>query len=180
MPRSKKYNKNLEKVQNMLDGNHNNKIVVGDHSVKSQKTREVGERWTDSDGKEWEQKEGYISSVSKMPARGIFDKVCKDCESPCINKGDKDTYNRMGRCFVCQCEFETHLKNYRIGEKSNKWQFWVKLQMLRQWDAIEKDAEVFIMERHEENKTLLDKSVANALANAEIDTSMNINKNLVN
>ena len=70
--------KNLQKVQDMLDGNFQSKIQVG--YSKTEERREIGDRWFDSDGKEWEQKDGYISSVSKTPARGIFDKVCKDCD----------------------------------------------------------------------------------------------------
>jgi hypothetical protein len=30
------------------------------------KKREVGEKWVDADGKEWEQKEGYKTNVTKM------------------------------------------------------------------------------------------------------------------
>ena len=33
---------------------------------ETEQKREVGEKWTDSDGKEWEQKEGYKTNVSAM------------------------------------------------------------------------------------------------------------------
>ena len=54
--------KNLQRVQDMLDGNYQSKIQVG--YSKTEKQRKIGDRWTDSDGKEWEQRDGYISSVS--------------------------------------------------------------------------------------------------------------------
>ena len=56
---SDRYRKNIEKISDMVNDNHQKKIVVGDHSVKSTQTREIGERWTDSDGREWEQKDGF-------------------------------------------------------------------------------------------------------------------------
>ena len=49
----------------------------------------VGDKWTDSDGVEWEQKEGYRSKVSKFNM-GIFSKQCKDCETPCVKSFDID------------------------------------------------------------------------------------------
>ena len=53
--------KNTQRVQDMLDGNYKGKIQVG--YSKTEQKREIGERWTDSDGKEWEQKNGYIASI---------------------------------------------------------------------------------------------------------------------
>ena len=51
---AKKYSKNLQKVQNMLDDTHESKIQVGYSSVDER--HEVGDIWTDSDDKTWEQK----------------------------------------------------------------------------------------------------------------------------
>ena len=62
--------KNLRKVQDMLDGNYKNKIQVG--YSKTEETRKVGDKWIDSDGVEWEQKEGYIFKVPTTPNVGIF------------------------------------------------------------------------------------------------------------
>jgi hypothetical protein len=94
MARSDKYNKNLRKVQDILDDNHERKIQVGQYSP-TEETRKVGDKWTDSEGYEWEQKEGYKMKLSSLPAKGIFDKVCKDCEKACTKKRDIDTYSRM-------------------------------------------------------------------------------------
>ena len=171
--------KNLQRVQDMLDGNYQSKIQVG--YSKTEKQRKIGDRWTDSDGKEWEQRDGYISSVSKSPPVGIFSKVCKDCDSPCTKSFDKDTHIRMGRCYKCQVHFEEELKwnpKNKIGEKSNKWQFWVRLQDLKRWIAGRKELEQWIDEQDKINKQpMYSGKVANALANANIDTSMKIHKN---
>ena len=53
------------------------KIQVG-YSPAEEK-REVGDVWTDSDDKTWEQKEGYISSVNRTPSVGLLAHLFKDC-----------------------------------------------------------------------------------------------------
>ena len=180
MARSGNYNKNLSKVQEMLDGTYQDKIQVsmaGDTSVNT--NRKVGDIWIDSDGTKWEQKQGYRSKISNIPDVGIFDKVCKDCETPCLKKFDKDTHDRMGRCYNCQVHFEEELKwnkKNRIGKNGNKWQFWVKLQQLMRWDAIDKEVEQLVEDNYQQDKKKVwDKSVANAMANANLE--MTIKKN---
>ena len=106
---AKKHSRNLQKVQDMLDDKLERKIQSG--YVVVEETHKVGDKWTDSDGVEWEQKNGYRSKVSKMGNVGIFSKQCKDCNKSC-SLGDRntDTFNRMGRCFGCQVNFEVDLK----------------------------------------------------------------------
>jgi hypothetical protein len=164
MAQSKKLQKNLSKVQDMLDGKGTGKIVVGQYNP-TEETRKVGDKWTDSDGYEWEQREGFKVKNSTMPAVGMFSKVCKDCEKPCTSKIDKDTYNRMERCMYCQIDFEARLKTYPI-----KWWAWVKLQELQRWEAIDKEAEEMILANLGNNP--FDKKVANALANGEVEMTI--------
>ena len=179
MARSRKHEKNLARVQSMLDGDYNNKIQVGAIPKNVHEGRKVGDKWVDSDGVEWEQKDGYRSKISKVNV-GIFDKVCDDCEKACIKKFDKDTHNRMGRCYNCQVQFEENLKwdrKNRIGKNGNKWFFWVKLQQLRRWDAIDADMEQLVEENYQEmQKNPFDKSVANAMANQNLEMSLKQNK----
>ena len=52
---------------------------------------------------------------------------------------------------------------------------WVRLQVLQRWGDIDNDMEKIIFDEHDRKKRLFDKSVANAMANANID--MQINKN---
>ena len=155
MARNKKYEKNLEKLQSYVDGTYEGKIQVGQHVAKNVHSgRKVGDKWTDSDGVEWEQKNGYRSKVSKTSV-GIFDKVCKDCKTPCLKKFDKDTHIRMGRCYNCQVHFEEELKR---------------------WESIDRDTEQIIFDNHKiKQSNPYDMSVANAMANANL--SMEINKN---
>ena len=181
MARSNRHNKNLAKVKSMLDGTfEKHKIQVGGHSGNIHANRKKGERYFDHDGKEWEYKgNNYRVSVNKVNV-GMFDKVCKDCEKACTKKFDKDTHIRMDRCYNCQVHYEEELKwnlKNRIGKSGNKWFFWVKLQQLRRWDAIDRDMEQIVEENYKESqKKVWDKSVSNAMSNANLEMSIKQNK----
>ena len=170
--------KNLEKVQSMLDGNFKTKIQSGYTPIEEE--RKVGDRWTDSDGREWEQKKGYRVKIKNTPDVGLFNKQCNDCGKACIKSFDQDTYNRMDRCYNCQVHFEEELKwnrKNRIGKNGNKWQFWVKLQTLKRWDSIDKEIEQMIEDNHQQNKkNPYDMKVANAMANENVSMAIKNNK----
>ena len=178
MARSTRYEENLRRIQDVLDDKHDGKIQSG--YTPENAIHEVGDIWTDFDGVKWEQKTGYRVKVSNTGNIGIFDKQCKDCDKPCTKSFDVDTYNRMERCYNCQVQFEEDLKyekKNRIGTNGNKWQFWVKLQQLKRWDAIDEEIEQFMMNRFKENeKNPFDKSVVNAMANANISMELKKNK----
>ena len=169
--------KNLAKVQDMLDGNYKNKIQVGVGDQEVEQIRQVGDKWTDSDGVEWEQKEGYIYKVPTLPNVGMFSKQCKNCKKNCSPKTakpwDRDTYKADGRCYHCQI-------NYEIDLKADKWIRWFayrRLKDLRNMTALEKDMEQWIVElEKQKNEKVFDKKVANALANGEVE--MSVNKNI--
>ena len=166
-----KNSKNLQRVSDMLDGTYQGKLQVGQYNP-TEKTRKIGERWTDSDGKEWEQKDGYRASVKRTPSVGIFPQTCKDCGTNCgygATKMDKDTHKRQQRCYYCQIDFEAMLKSRVIGKTNNKHFFWTRLMELQRWIAGRNELEAWIFERHEENKKLFDESVANAMANENVD-----------
>tara|TARA_Y100001938_G_C7895914_1_gene332105 strand:- start:115 stop:630 length:516 start_codon:yes stop_codon:yes gene_type:complete len=154
--------KNVKKIQNMLMGNHDSNIQVG-YGDQESKHRSVGDTWTDSDGVQWEQKDGYQVKKTNTPAVGIFTKQCKDCKKNCVHERDIDTFKRMDRCFACQINFEVFLKSRRIGENGNKWQFWLKLQMLQRWQAIDNEIEDMI--RHNSEVQFNDNKLTNSLAN---------------
>ena len=79
--------------------------------------------------------------------------------------------------------FEFDLQTMKIGNRSNKHVFWVRLQQLNNMDGIEKEMIQWLEEKNKienlEDKPF-DKSVANALANSNVDTSMKVSKRLVN
>jgi len=159
--------KNLQRVSDMLDGTYKRKIQVG--YSKTNEKREIGDRWFDSDGKEWEQKDGYIASVNKTPSVGIFSKVCKDCGTNCSTNNDVKIHNevwkKFERCYYCQIDFESKLKAYPI-----KWWAWTRLQDMQRWIAGRRELEQWIDEQEKiKNKKVYDMSVANAMANENVD-----------
>ena len=160
----KKISKNLQKVQDMVDGNYQGKIIVGALPENVHANRKVGDKWTDSDGVEWEQKEGYRSKISKVN-KGLWE-TCNDCEKPIIDKFDKKCYNLYTKCHYCQLDFEAKLKTWPY-----KWQSWVRLQQLLMMDSVDTEMQEAIFSNHEHEKKLYDMSVANALANDNLDAS---------
>ena len=164
--------KNLQKVKDMLDGNYKTKIQSGYTHYEEQ--RKVGDKWTDSDGVEWEQKKGYKMKISKLASRGIFDAHCKTCEKGILKPWDKDTHKADGRCYHCQMNYELDLQ----FDKPIKWFAYRRLKDLQNMEAIHKDMEKFVFEKHEyeKNEKIFDKSVVNAVANENVEMTINKNK----
>jgi len=162
--------KNLQKVQDMLDGNHKNKIQVG-YSSQDEK-REVGDKWTDSDGNEWEQREGYRTKNTNNVRHHSWDNKCSGCKKLIIKKWDKDTHKADGRCYHCQLNYEMDLK----FESKLRWFAYRRLKDFKNMKSIEKEMEQWIdeMEKQRE-KNPFDMKVANALANGEVEMSIKNN-----
>jgi hypothetical protein len=171
---TERYSRNLQRVQDMLDGSNQGKIQSG-YEGKTQKKREIGDNWTDSDDVQWEQKDGYKSKITKTRDVGIFSHQCSDCKKGLSKSFDIDTHKRMGRCYYCQMDFELMLKTKKIGKNGNKWEFWVRLNKLQNWISGRNELESFIFAQHDERKMAYDMSVANAMANANV--SMEIKSN---
>ena len=167
---AKKQSKNLQKVSDMLDGTYGGKIQSG--YTPTEEKHEVGDRWFDSDGKEWEQKNGYRTNITKLANRGIVDHKCSECKKFIIKPWDKEIFKFNNRCYYCQIDFEAELKG------TGKFDEWKKKQDKR----IKED---YIKKFEEEHKELVkeianlenpfDTKIANAMSNANV--SMEINKN---
>ncbi len=165
-----KHSKNLQKVQDMLDDKLERKIQSGYTVVEE--THEVGDRWFDSDGKEWEQKNGYRTNVTKLANRGIVDHRCSECEKYIVKPWDKEIFKFNDRCYYCQIDFEAELKG------TGKYDEWKEAQDKRIKEGYIEKFEKENKELVEEIKNLenpFDTKIANALANGNV--SMEINKN---
>ena len=165
--------KNLAKVQDMLDGNYKSKIQVGVGDQEAEETRKVGDKWTDSDGNEWEQKEGYRTKNTSNIRHHSWDNKCSSCKKLILKDWDKDTHKGDGRCYHCQL-------NYELDLKFDSWLRWFayrRLKDLKNMDAVLADMEKYIFEKHEfeKNEKIFDMSVANAMANDNVE--MSIKKN---
>ena len=162
--------KNLQKVQDMLDGNYKNKIQSG-YIGEKEVDRKIGDIWTDSDGIEWEQKNGYRMKVSKLANAGIFKGHCKDCNTGILKPWDVNTFKGDGRCYYCQIDYEAKLKT---GKNGLKWFAYRRLKDFQNMKSIEKDMIQWIddMEKQKQ-KNPFDKKVANAIANNEVTLQIN-------
>ena len=163
--------KNLRKVQDMLDGNYKSKIQVGVGDQEVEQKREVGDKWIDSDGNRWEQKNGYRTKNTSNVRHHSWDEKCSGCKKLILKKWDKDTYKADGRCYHCQLNYEMDLQ----FDKPIRWFAYRRLKDLKNMDAIHNDMEKFVFEKHEfeKNEKIFDKSVANALSNSEVDLQLN-------
>ena len=170
-----KQSKNLAKVQSMLDGTYGGKTQVGYSPVDE--IRKVGDKWIDSEGYQWEQKDGFqVKSAGSMPAVGMFNHQCKDCGKNCSPKTakgwDRDCWKADGRCYHCQMNYELDLS----FDKPIRWFAYRRLKDLQNMDALEKDMIQWVEEISKQRKqNPYDMKVANALANGEVE--MSIKKN---
>ena len=162
--------KNLQKVQDMLDGNYKNKVQVG-YGDQDIERHEVGDIWTDSDGIEWEQKNGYRVRINnKMANVGIFKGHCKTCNKGILKPWDKDTYKADGRCYHCQLNYELDLQ----FDKPIRWFAYRRLKDFKNMESLENEMIQWIDEKQELLKdNPFDKKVANAIANNEVTLQIN-------
>ena len=150
---------NIEKIQKMAKGIFNKKVQIG-YTSKTTNQRKEGEEWVDARGRRWTLKDGKKKQITKVPPRG-FDKCNgwegSDCRKLILKTIDQPTYNRMGRCRICQLEFEADL------HRKGKWNEWVADMEKKRWEAIkaEHDAEMELMKNSD---GAFDTKLANAIA----------------
>lgn len=114
-----------KKILDTLHGRDNTKNTFG-WTPEAKTKREVGDRWTDANGKEWEQKDGYISSVSKLDdVRAYIDSLstCKNKECKTINpKGANLRFIRQtGFCINCLVEKEAKIRELGLFSEYENW-----------------------------------------------------------
>ena len=139
----------------MVSGKYRERVSIG-YEGKTTNQRKEGEEWVDARGRRWTIKDGKRKQITKVPPRG-FDK-CGTCEKLILKTIDQQTYNRMGRCRICQLEFEAEL--YREG----KWNEWVSDLEKKRWKSLKAEYEEEMRLQKESLALKLDKKVANAVS----------------
>jgi hypothetical protein len=151
---------NIKKIQDMVTGKYRERVSIG-YEGKTTNQRKEGEEWVDARGRRWVIQDGKRKQITKVPPRG-FDKCNgwegSDCRKLILKTIDQETYNRMGRCRICQLEFEADL--HRKGE----WVAWRDDQEKKRWESILAEYEQEMSERKESLALKLDKKVANAIS----------------
>ena len=144
----------------MISGKYRERVSIG-YEGKTTNQRKEGEEWVDARGRRWTIKDGKRKQITKVPPRG-FDKCNgwegSDCEKLILKTIDQETYNRMGRCRVCQVEFEADL------HRKGKWNEWVADMEKKRWESILTEYEQEMGEKKESLALKLDKKVANAIS----------------
>ena len=112
-------NKNIHKsrqlvIDTVFGRTDDNQNTFG-YEKEAEQKREVGETWVDSDGKEWEQKDGFKINKTKMDdVRAYLDKISNcasdKCETIKYSKADKKAIVKTGMCITCLAKFETQLR----------------------------------------------------------------------
>jgi hypothetical protein len=123
----------IKDVKNLLAGTHQsqNKIQIGyNGEILETPIRNVGDRWTDEDGNDWEQKDGYSIKLGKEWQRELHTylnefpncqkEVC-DCAFP--KRLDEKMKAIHGMCFDCVVKMEHKI---RI---ENRWEEYEKEKM---------------------------------------------------
>jgi hypothetical protein len=92
----------------------NTQRVHGYEGVVEEK-KQVGDMWTDSEGKQWEQKDGYRVNTSQMDdVRAYLEKLntcsSENCNTIKYGYADKKLIRKTGMCSNCLAEFETKLR----------------------------------------------------------------------
>ena len=143
----------------MVSGKYRERVSIG-YEGKTTNQRKEGEEWVDARGRRWTIKDGKRKQITKVPPRG-FDKCNgwegSDCDKLILKTIDQQTYNRMGRCRICQLEFEADL------HRKGKWNEWVADMEKKRWEAIkaEYDAEIKLMKNAD---GAFDTKLANAIS----------------
>lgn len=113
--KSKGMHKSRKLIIDTVFGREDNTQRVFGYEKEGEKKREVGEIWTDSDGKTWEQKDGFKSSVNKMDDVREYLKKLTTCHSEKCETGtyayaDKKMISRTGYCVACMRQLEQTLR----------------------------------------------------------------------
>lgn len=114
--KSKGMHKSRKLIIDTVFGRQDNTQRVFGYEKEAEQKREVGERWIDKEGKEWEQQKGFVSAVTQMDdIRKYLDKLntCSntECQTTKLSMADKKLIRKTGMCATCLAKYEMELKN---------------------------------------------------------------------
>jgi hypothetical protein len=113
--KSKGMHKTRKLIIDTVFGREDNTQKVFGYEKETEQKREVGETWTDGDGKEWRQEKGFKTVVTEMDSvRDFLHKLShcssEDCKTVPYSWADKKLISKTGMCATCLAKFEMNLR----------------------------------------------------------------------
>jgi hypothetical protein len=113
--KAKGMHKSRKLIIDTVFGREDNTQRVFGYEKEGDKKREVGEVWTDKEGKKWKQENGFKVAVTEMDdVRRFLEKLTtchsENCETTQYSNADKKLIRKTGYCVVCLDKVERELK----------------------------------------------------------------------
>jgi len=114
--KNKYIHKSRKKIIDTVFGREDNTQSVFGYEGETEQKHEVGDIWTDKDGKTWQQRDGYKISVTKFDDLREYLKTIttcsgKECNTDKYNYVDKKLIAKTGMCLDCTQKYEQSLRN---------------------------------------------------------------------
>jgi len=113
---NKYIHKSRKKIIDTVFGREDNTQHTFGYEGEVEPDRNLGDIWTDKDGKTWQQRDGYKISVTKFDdlreyLKTITNCSAKECHTDKYDHIDKKLIAKTGMCFTCLQNYETKLRN---------------------------------------------------------------------
>lgn len=97
-----------KRIKNILAG-ETNIVTEAGYSKQEVPNRQVGDTWTDAEGKQWIQRKGFVEALGKY---GEYRKplFCPSCKKIMNKRLDDKYYNKRGKCMNCVVADETQMR----------------------------------------------------------------------
>jgi len=114
--KAKGVHKSRQKIIDTVFGREDNTQHTFGYEGDIEPDRNVGDIWTDKDGKTWQQRDGYKISVTKFDEIRNYLKTittcsAKECHTDRYDRADKKLIAKTGMCFACLVKYEDGLKS---------------------------------------------------------------------
>ena len=112
---NKHIHKSRKKIIDTVFGREDNNQTTFGYEGEADVKHELGEIWTDKDGKTWQQRDGYKISVTKFDELREYLKTIttcsgKECHTEKYNHIDKKLIAKTTMCLDCLQKYEAGLK----------------------------------------------------------------------
>jgi len=113
--KNKHIHKSRQLIIDTVFGRTDDNQTTFGYEKEADKKREVGEKWVDSDGVQWEQKDGFRTNLTKMDeVREFLQKISRcsspECKTVKYSTADKKAIVKTTMCLDCLSKVETKLR----------------------------------------------------------------------